>query len=327
MNQKGLFQGISNFLFSKANREFLIFLFFIAVAGVFWLLTTLNETFEQELRIPIHLTNVPKTAVLTSNEVDTLQVTVSDKGYVLATYLTGETLKDMYVDFKQYAQHDGKVILPSNVIQKLVTQRLTASSKLISIKPSRVTFYFNYGEKKRVPVAWKGIVIPEDLFFLANVVYNPDSVTVYASSDKLDSISVVYTEDLSYQNFRDTLNVKAPLKKMSGVKTVPEEVNISFMTDVLTEENIDDIPVIGINMPAGKVLRTFPSRVSVKFVTGVNNFRKLSAKDFLVVADYNEIAKNPSPKCDIHLRKIPGGLSRVQLETKQVDYLIEEKRP
>ena len=35
------------FLFSWINREFFIFLFFLAVAGVFWLLTTLNENFEQ----------------------------------------------------------------------------------------------------------------------------------------------------------------------------------------------------------------------------------------------------------------------------------------
>ncbi len=326
MNLRGLFQAIRNFLFSKANREFLIFLFFFAVAGIFWLLTTLNQAFEQELRIPVHLTNVPKMAVLTSHEVDTLQVTVSDKGYVLAAYLTGDAQHDIFVDFKNYAQQDGKVAIPANVIQKLVTQRLAASSKLIGIKPSKVTFYFNHGEKKRVPVVWKGIVEPEDMFFLANVVYSPDSVTIYASGDKLDSISTVYTEDLSYHNFRDTLCVKAPLKKMSGVKMVPEEVSISFMTDVLTEESIDGIPIVGINMPAGKVLRTFPSRVSVKFVTGVNNYRKLSAKDFLVVADYNEIVNNPSAKCDIHLRKIPAGLSKVQLETKQVDYLIEERK-
>ena len=41
-----IFKNIRRFLFGWANREFLIFLFYLIVAGIFWLLTTLNESFE-----------------------------------------------------------------------------------------------------------------------------------------------------------------------------------------------------------------------------------------------------------------------------------------
>jgi hypothetical protein len=40
---RNIFQIISNFLFSRANREFLIFMFFLALSGIFWLLMTLNQ--------------------------------------------------------------------------------------------------------------------------------------------------------------------------------------------------------------------------------------------------------------------------------------------
>ena len=46
MSGRRLFVIVRNFLFSRANREFLIFLFFLALSGIFWLLTTLNETVE-----------------------------------------------------------------------------------------------------------------------------------------------------------------------------------------------------------------------------------------------------------------------------------------
>jgi len=78
-------------------------------------------------------------------------------------------------------------------------------------------------------------------------------------------------------------------------------------------------------MPEGKVLRTFPSKATIKFVAGVSLYRTLSAKDFTVVADYKDIASHPSDKCTLHIKKVPQGISRATLDIKQVDYLIEEE--
>jgi hypothetical protein len=106
---------------------------------------------------------------------------------------------------------------------------------------------------------------------------------------------------------------------------VPENVSIQFMTDILTEESFDGIPVTCINLPPGKILRMFPAKVSVQFVTGIKTFKTLSPTDFQIVADYEEIKENPSPKCNIYLRKVPNGISKVKLNYKQLDYLIEEQ--
>lgn len=318
-------RNISNFLFSRANRELLMFLFFFAIAGFFWLLTALNETYEQEIHVPVHYINVPRTAVLTSPETDTLRVTVKDKGMNLLTYLYGDALPELNVDFSSHVHKNNTGEVSASDLSKMVQQRLAASSKLVSIKPEKLTFYYNFGEKKRVPVKWRGNVVPEEMFFISDVEYEPDSVTIYASREKLDSISTIYTEILSYSKFRDTLTVDTRLQRIAGVKTVPDNVSLTFMTDVLTEESIDDIPVMGINMPEGKVLRLFPAKVSVKFVAGVKTYQTLSANDFLVVADYNEIRSNPSPKCNIYLKKTPPGISKATLNVTQLDYLIEEQ--
>lgn len=312
-------------MFSKANREFLIFLFFFFVAGIFWLMMSLNDTYEQEIRVPVHYTDIPKTAVMTSAETDTVRVTISDKGIVLLTYMFGDALKGIDIDFMSHRRPNGKGEVLNSELVKEVSQNLLASSKLIGVKPERLTFYYNYGEKKRVPVKWSGTVIPEDLFFISNVSYSPDSVTIFASHDKLDSIRQVYTEPLNRIGFRDTLTVNAKLQKLPGVKMVPDIVSIRFMTDILTEVKIDNIPIEGINMPPGKVLRTFPAKVSVRLVTGVKTYHSLSPSNFRVIADYNEIKSSSEPKCNIYLMDVPANVSRARLDTKQVDYLIEEE--
>ena len=325
MTFRSAWQAIKEFLFTKTSKEFLIFLFFLALSGIFWLSLTLNETYEREFSVPVSVVGVPKNAVLTSDEVDTVRVTIRDKGIMLVFYKYGDALKHIELPFRNYTHNNGTGQIPASEIQKRIYQNLVSSSKITAIKPEKMEFFYNYGTKKQVPVRWSGRVIPEELYFISKVSYDPDSVTIYASQEKLDSINMVYTEQLNYANFRDTLIVDCNLAKLKGVKTVPDHIRIKFFTDVLTEERISNIPIVGINMPEGKVLRTFPAKTSVSFVAGVSVYRNLKPEDFTVIVDYDEIRRNPSEKCHVYLKNVPSGISRAKLETIMVDYLIESQ--
>jgi hypothetical protein len=83
------------------------------------------------------------------------------------------------------------------------------------------------------------------------------------------------------------------------------------------------VPINVVNLPEGKRLRTFPSRVNVRYIAGASVVKRLTSDMFRVDVDYNEIEEENPDKCTLHLRKSPPGLNKVYLETKQVDYLIE----
>ena len=318
-------QLIKDFFFSKANKEVLIFVFFLALSGIFWLFITLNETYEKEFAIPISVTGIPKNAVLTSDDVDTIRVTIRDKGFVLVSYMYGDVLNTIKPNFRQYSKNNGTGIISSSELKRLTLLQLANTSVVTAVKPERLEFFYNYGAKKVVPVRWSGRVIPEELYFISRVEYSPDSVTIYASDEKLDSIQMIYTEQLNYANFRDTLVADCEFAKIKGVKVVPDHVKVTFFTDLLTEESIDGIPIQCFNMPAGKILRTFPAKVSVKFVTGASVYRNLRPSDFTVVANYEELRKHPTEKCHIYLKDVPRGISRARLDITLVDYLIESE--
>lgn len=314
---------IHKLLFSKANKEIVVFVFFLALSGIFWLQTTLNEVYEREFAIPVTVVGIPKNAVLTSDETDTVRMTIRDKGFTLLTYMYGDVLKKVYINFKTYSKSNGTGVVSAAELQKLVYQQLANGSRITSVKPEKLEFYYNYGAKKAVPVRWSGRVIPEEMYFISRVAYQPDTVLIYASREKLDSINMVYTEPLNFANFRDTLTANCELTKIKGVKMVPDHVHVTFFTDVLTEENIEGVPIKAINLPAGKSLRTFPAKVNISFVTGVSVYRNLKPTDFTVIADYNEIMDHPTEKCRIYLKNVPRGISRARLEINSVDYLIE----
>ncbi len=322
---RSIYEGVRNFLFSNLNKQFLTFMFFLLLSGIFWLMMTLNDTYEKEIKIPMRVTHTPKNVVLTSDSVDTIRVTVRDKGWVILSYLYGERQSTVYVHFKTHDRGNGRGIVTSSDTRRMVESALESSTKIITIKPERLQFSYNNGEYKRVPVRWAGRIIPDQLYFISYVRYLPDSVDVYASQQKLDSIQAIYTEPLNYVNFRDSLTVGCRLSHGKDVKVVPDNATIRFYTDVLTEETMDNVPIKCINLPPGKVLRTFPAKVKVSFVAGISRIKSLYPEDFIVIADYNEIRQNKSEKCSIYLHDVPHDISRAKLNTNEIDYLIEEE--
>ena len=327
MNDSRLFRilkSIRNFLFSGLNREFLIFLFFLVLSGTFWLLMTLNETYEREVEVPVQLVDIPKNVVLTSDTTSYVRITVRDKGFSLLAYLYGNKIHTVKVNFKNYAKKTGEGVISSAELQKLMYQQLFSSSHIVGMKPDKYEFFYNYGLKKNIPVKLVGKIVPGQSYYLSKISFSPDSFEIYASREVLDSIEYVNTARLNISNLTDTVIRKVPLQKVKGVKYVPDEVEISVCPDMLTEEKFD-VPIVAVNMPEGKILRTFPSKVTVTFTVGASLFRTIHPDGFRVVADYNELVANPSDKCNIYLRSIPHGVRNARISVDQVDYLIEEQ--
>lgn len=320
-----IYTFIRGFMFSSVNKEFLIFLFFLALSGGFWLLATLNETYEKDFYVPVHITNIPKNVVITTNEEDTVRVTLKDKGFTIMAYLYSHKLQPVLINYGSYARKKaGKGVVPVADIQKQLYSQLYSSTKIVGAKPDKVEFYFNYGESKRVPIRMFGNVVPGERRYLAGYSFMPDYVTVYANKHMLDSIKVVYTEELNIINFNDTIVTTVSLSKIPGVRIEPAQVKMALYPDILTEEAVEVI-ISSINMPEGKVLRTFPSKVKVHFTVGVNVVRSIKPENFKVVVNYDELAAKPSEKCTLHLVNVPRGVKNSRLEISQVDYLIEQK--
>ena len=318
---RNILKAVRNFLFSGLNKEFLIFLFFLALSGAFWLLMTLNETMEREFKIPMRLTGVPRNAVVTGELPDTVRVTVRDKGFTLVTY----DFRPLVFRFSNYADEDeGKGVIPLTDVQKQVLSQMYGSSKLLQVKPGAFDFYFTYGTSKKVPVVFRGKITTSKSYYLAHTEFYPSMVTVYANKQQLDKLQSVEIEPFNYRNLQDTIRQAVKIRKIRGVKIVPSTVRLSVYPDVLTEEAIE-VPITAINMPPGMVLRTFPSKVTVRFTIGASLFRTIKPNLFKVVVDYEELAANPSDKCTLQLRSVPRSVSKASLEIDRVDYLLEQQ--
>ena len=311
-------------LFKMLNRDFLVFLFFLVLSGAFWLSMTLDETTDREYPVAVILTNVPENAVITTDMADTIHLVLRDKGMTLMTYWLGKGIAPATFNFSKYASTEHlKGAITSVDIQKAITKNLHGSTKIVSMKPERLEFYFNYGQKKEVPVRLTGRMDPAGSYYLASTKIEPSTVAVYASQRLLDSLKSV-TARIDITNYEDTVIKVIPLTRRTGVKCVPAEVKVTLCPDILTEQTIE-VPITAVGLPPDKILRTFPGKVEVSFNVGASIFRQIHPEQFTVEANYNDIVAKPSEKCTLKLVASPQTVQNARLVNTQVDYLIEQR--
>ncbi|MEY8688136.1 CdaR family protein [Bacteroides sp. AN502(2024)] len=318
-----LSKKIKDFLISDKSREFLIFLFFFLIAGGFWLLQTLNNDYEAEFSIPVRMKDVPNNVVLTSEPPSELRVRVKDKGTVLLNYMLGKSFFPVNLDFSDYKGKDNHVKIYASDFEKKILSQLNVSSKILSIKPDTLEYIYSEGKAKLIPVRFRGKVTAGLQYYVSDTICSPDSVLVYAPEGILDTITTAYTQKITLENISDTTRQRIPLTTERGVKFVPASVEMSFPVDIYTEKTVE-VPLYGVNFPADKALRTFPSKVQITFQVGLKRFRSIKASDFIIHISYEELLKLGSDKYTVKLKSFPSGINQIRIVPEQVDFLIEQ---
>lgn len=302
------------------NKQFLIFLFFLALSSVFWIFQTLNETYEEDFQVPLELRNVPSNVVITTDLPENLHILLRDKGSQLLAYRYTRQFKPVVVDYNTYSNPSGHVSILGNELQRQIAAQLLPGTQMLGLKPDTLDFYYNFGQFKRVPIRPLGEVRAGRLYSLAKTVYSEDSVTVYASREQLDTITAAYLQPFNLRNLTDTTHVKSNFVKVKGAKFVPAQIGVTFCIDRLVEKTIQ-VPVQQVNFPASKQLRTFPATVKVTFQVGMGLYRKITSENFVLVVNYEDLLKNKSTYCHLSLKTIPEGVSHVRISPQDVEYL------
>ena len=316
-------QKIRKFLLSNKCKECLVFLFFVLVSFAFWMLQTLDDVYQTEFKVPLRLKNVPKEAVLTSELPNEVRVRVEDRGTVLLNYMLGRTFFPVSFDFNDYRDKGTHVHISSAELLKKVAAQLNVSTHLISVRPDTLDFIYTMGKAKKVPVRLNGEVRAGLQYYVSHIGFVPDSVIAYAPQEVLDTLTAAYTERVDLENVADTLHKRVSLKKLKGVKFVPAYNDLSVYVDMYSEKTVE-VPIVGINFPANKVLRTFPSKVQVTFQVGLMHFKEISSEDFFIGVTYEDILKTNGDKLLLTLKSVPDYVSHARIIPASVDYLIEQ---
>jgi YbbR-like protein. len=320
---KNAYKNIKDSLESAKGREFLIFLFFVFVAGAFWLLQTLNDEYETDFSVPVRLKNVPDNIVLTSEPASNLRIRVKDKGTVLLNYVLSKNFFPVILDFNDYRNNNNQIRVLSPDYGREVTRQLNSSTRLLSVTPDTLEYIYATGDSKIVPVKFRGKAVAGREYYLTDTIFSPDTVRVYAPLSILDTIKTAYIHNVYFENISDTLRTEVAIAPIKGAKFVPNVSQLTLPVDIYTEKTVE-VPIYGADFPPDKVLRTFPSKVQVTFKLGMSQYKQVTSDFLYINISYKELIQLGTDKYSVELDNMPQGLSVIRIVPPQIDFLIEQ---
>lgn len=316
---------IRNIFFGKKSHEFFVFLFFFVVSAGFWLLQTLNETFETEISVPLALKNVPEKVHITTELPSQIHITIRDRGTTLLRFFRYTVQNALEVDFEKYdaGVTNARVQIPIVDVQRLIQSQLGVTSRIISVRPDTLEYYYNRGVSRRLPVKVCGSIGASPQNYIQSLSLSEDSIMVYAPNNVLDTMQYAYTQAVNLLGLKENVTQLVSFRRMKGVKYEPNKVEMTTFVGYYAEKTVE-VPIIGLNFPGDKELRTFPSRAKVTFRVESGQYQRITADNFVLAVTYEELLQNPSDKYRLHLKSLPEGVTNARISPQEVDYLIEK---
>jgi len=323
-----IYEKWKGLLFGTKSHELLVFCFFLAVSFGFWLLQALNETLEHEVQVSLRLDNVPSDVVIIDSLPPSVSVVLHDKGLTLARQNFSSIFRPnrLDIDFSKYdtGKKEAEVNISAADMQRMLGRLFVSSAMIRSIRPDTLRFSYNHGLSRTLPVRLAGTVKASPENYIQSIRIEPDSIRVFAPAAILDTMHAVYSETVLLEGLREAGTYSIGLRRQKLLKYDPEQISIKVGVGYYTEKTVR-VPVIGLNFPAEKRLRTFPAEVSVTFRVESGRFHRVKADEFVLATTYEELLQNTEDsKLLLHLKTVPEGVSDVRISPQEVDYLIEQ---
>ena len=270
----------------------------------------MSDTYEASIPFTVELQNVPQEIRVTSPPPG--QVTISRKRLI-------------GLDCTQFSMGQGRASYYTQNLKDTLSGVLPSSVTIRQIEPDSITFRYMVQKAVVLPVRYGGSFDSHDQYSLERVIFEPDSVMALVPIDKSGIYDAVYVSVGNLSLTTDTINLKTTLRPLTDVILETSEVHMTVVSQQFTEKSIE-VPVTGVNFPDGVTLRAFPSRVPLIFWVKMADFEQVTADDFRVVIDYNDIEGRDVDRAELHIYSQPANVTNVRLQIPDVGFLMEENR-
>ena len=217
---------------------------------------------------------------------------------------------------------NARVQVPTAEVQRMIQKQLGVTSHIISMRPDTLEYYYNRGVARRLPVMLCGSVSASPQNYIQDISLSEDSVLVYAPNAVLDTMQYAYTQVVNLSMMKENTVHNVAFRKMKGVEYEPNVVRMTAHVGYYAEKTVE-VPIIGLNFPGDKELRTFPSKAKVTFRVESGRYQSINAENFVLAITYEELLQNPTDKYRLHLKSLPEGVTNARISPRDVDYLIE----
>ncbi|RXG15507.1 YbbR-like protein [Leeuwenhoekiella aestuarii] len=303
------------------NANLRVFMTILVVVATISVMIKLNRNFSFTVKVPLKFQNLSEDQILKSASTNTVEVTGKASGYDYFKYRFFS--QDFPIDLSQLSRNKNRSYYVFNDENDALKGSLSGS-EITSFEPDTVFFDLDRNFDKKIPVVPKySITFAPGYGSLAGFKIKPDSITIRGPQTEVDTISQIFTEELKFQDVRnskaDSINLTFG-KDIPLVNLAPGRVAYTLAVDKFTEGNVS-VPLQLINVPSNVTAKVFPKRVNVIFNVNLSNYEQVKSSDFKVVVDFNEI-DSLSTSLTPQVLEAPEYVRDIRLSESTVQYLL-----
>ena len=283
------------------RRDTAVFLLSLLLALSIWLINTLSRDFTGELTVNVRaVCGQLEGHMYRSEDEHPVTARCRTSAFRLIRARTSSRREVSEVEFEaadlQHVAGDTYSI-SAEALDKYVDNIFGKDISVSSILTRSVSFNFPGTTHRKVPVKWEGSLTYRSQYMPeAGLVMTPDSVVIYGEPRSLEGINYVSTENRSFSDIYEPLQGTIRLKAPRGLRLSHDEVDYSQNVYQFVELS-REVPVVVDNVPPGKTVQAFPSKVRVimrcHFAPDHNPTEHVSAMH----VDYKDFESSRTGKC------------------------------
>lgn len=307
-------------------KKILVFLFFVILALIFWLMQIWRQEFESNLDIPVKYVNVPDSIIFEDDLPSNFNLRIKDNGSATLRYFFTKRKDSIIVDVRKAIKGSKNRAIKDKDFEQLIRQKLLSTTELTSYYPIQSSYAYATLHHKKLPVIYDGYVSLASGHLLdGDLILEPDSVIAYGSYSALDTLRYAHTVDDTLKEVTTAKKTPIAMQEARGIRFSPNIVELSIPVDEFTQKTVE-VPIICLNLPDNLNIKFFPSTVKIPFFVGLKRYNDITAEDFKVVVNYDDIKDFRETSISVRIAESPDYVQTKLPIPSEVEFVLEQKQ-
>lgn len=308
----------------KNNKKLRIFLLFLMLSILFWMLIKLSKNYIADVEFNLSYTDIPQNKLLQNEPLTKIKLSVKTVGFKLLGYSLKKRDLNYSLSEITHKKDSEYYSLTKSNINYLQTQ-LSAETVVLNINPD--TLYFDFGVKKskkikvvpNITLEFKpGFNITKDF------ILDPEFVTISGPTKLIDSIDLIHTEEIIWQDVSESFENKVKLVLPKNGLTLSEnKVTVKGTVEKITQGSFS-LSFKVINLPSKYIISTYPKEVKVIYQVALNDYNKISENSFKIQCDFKHTEENNLEYLIPVVVEKPEILFDLKIVPNKIEFLIKK---
>lgn len=292
----------------------------IAFSVILWISISLSNDYVATLQLPLKFINLPEGYLTSSPSSQFINVKLRGKGWNILTAMI-ISKNDYYVNAGNEIKKNQKLNLRLYAAEN---SWLTGKLQILEIDPDTVSFSFekiSYAKLKIVPHLQ--LEFKTGYGLAADVIVEPDSITISGPMQKVNSLTDIPTEMLKIIDLSDRLSQTVSLKSISGVTFEEQSATVILNVQRIVEHEFEDINIKVLDIPVDRGIVLLPNKINVSLRGGIDVLGKMSSDGINASVHYRDLVLDTVGSVS-PLIGFPEHTELVYVKPQQLKYIIKK---